>query len=133
MVEDNENEEEKEEEEYIQANENLKIEHMGKKTKQNKKKNHLEDEDIYTYDELNKLILEDKEYIAKTIEMYDNIVEKPTDAEPFPIYYPKKINDITSLHGKIDVLPKRIGHESKKENKIKIQNVIEKEKSGSDK
>jgi len=56
LVEDNENEEEKEEEEYIQANENLKIEHMGKKTKQNKKKNHLEDEDIYTYDELNKLI-----------------------------------------------------------------------------
>lgn len=128
LAEDNE-EDEDEEEDFNQKPGTIKIEYVSSnkaKKKRKPKKNY--DNEEFTLKDLNEIIT-DKESVGVSLGLLNNAqnpltnnnteaIPEEEDDEGIPEYFAKKRLDITSVHGKIGVLPKTIKGESEKKEKI---------------
>jgi hypothetical protein len=102
---------------------NFKIEYEGGEKKQNKKGkkpprkplSKRNDTEIFTVDDLNKLV-HDERFVESTIILHEEKENNPQEEnmDGIPVYYPKKRLDITTVHGKVGVLPKTVGEASVK-------------------
>jgi Ca2+-binding EF-hand superfamily protein len=102
---------------------NFKIDYQDGEKKQNKKGkkpprkplSKRNDTEIFTIDDLNKLV-HDERFVESTIILQEEKEKNPQEEnmEGIPVYYPKKRLDITTVHGKVGVLPKTVGEASVK-------------------
>jgi hypothetical protein len=132
---DDENIENEQEQDFSNQG-NIKIEYVNNKAKNKKRKPKKNfDNEEFTLKDLNEIIT-DKESIGISMGLIEKTVKEDPNAlndieeaedEDIPEYFPKKRLDITSVHGKIGVLPKIIkGEGEKKEKIIKADKKLEK-------